>query len=288
MSDINISKTNNQSINRNPISEQKKLENSNTTGVSQPNGVGLPSDTNNLTITDAPSLSSVGGAQKTPAPVDLTALSAQIDTLDSSVSTTKTQNQDPTELNALSQDEKNNLSTFLKTATSCVDATAADPFAAKFSTDMSAILQLVQKLRRTMGEAYHNDMQGMRTDMSKQYDAKVDEMYKAAKSDFNASLAKGIGDITAGVVGVLPVVGSLGSIASGAGEIASGSYKYSADKSRARQTEMEGAIATTQSLMEEFGKFYDSLKQYCADARENVSKIKSESDATTQTITRNI
>ncbi len=168
-------------------------------------------------------------------------------------------------------------------------ALMADPsHAQKVSIGLSEILQLVNELRRTMGETYHADMQGQRTQMMKGYDAKISAMLEAAENDYAAGLARGIGGVVGGTISVVPIVGGAGQIATGAGDIVAAMKQYEADKARAQQTKFEGVIAGAQNRLEEFGKFYDSLKQWVSDMVSNIQKTIEDSESTKQGIVRNI
>lgn len=168
-------------------------------------------------------------------------------------------------------------------------ALMADPSHAQtVSIGLSEILQLVNELRRTMGETYHADMEGQRTQMMKGYDAKISAMLEAAENDYAAGLARGIGGVVGGTISVIPIVGGAGQIATGAGDIVAAMKQYEADKARAEQTKFEGVIAGAQNRLEEFGKFYDSLKQWVGDMVSNVQKTIEDSESTKQGITRNI
>ncbi len=180
----------------------------------------------------------------------------------------------------------NNASAYLQLSSA---ALMADPsHAQKVSIGLSEILQLVNELRRTMGKTYHEDMQGQRTQMMKGYDAKISAMLEAAKNDYAAGLARGIGGVVGGTISVVPIVGGAGQIATGAGDIVAAMKQYEADKARAEQTKFEGVIAGAQNRLEEFGKFYDSLKQWVGDMVSNVQKTIEDSENTKQGIARNI
>lgn len=196
-------------------------------------------------------------------------------------------------LNTLSPEEQQSSVHALTTASAYLHlssaALMADPsHAQKVSIGLSEILQLVNELRRTMGKTYHADMQQQRTLMMKGYDAKIAEMLKAAESDYAAGLARGIGGVVGGTISVIPIVGGAGQIATGAGDIVAAVKQYEADKARAEQTKFEGVIAGAQNRLEEFGKFYDSLKQWVGDMVSNVQKTIEDSESAKQGITRNI
>lgn len=161
-------------------------------------------------------------------------------------------------------------------------------YSQKAAIGLSEILQLVNELRRTMGKAYHTDMETQRTNMMKQYDAKIGSMLEAAKKDYAAAISRGVGQIAAGTVGWVPIIGGGSQGFTGIGETVGGAYQYEADKARADVASMEGAIANSQSVHDQFSKYYDDLKTTLGDMVQNVQKTVEDSESSKQGITRNI
>lgn len=218
-------------------------------------------------------------------------LNANLDHLDHAITQAQASLNDPqfaNNLNTLNKEDHATLSHALNTADDYVGLSRSQGFTQKMAIGMSEILQLVNQMRRLMGESYHNDMQQQRSNMMKQYDAKIEHMYEAAKADFSAGLARGIGGIGAGAIGAIPVVGAAGQISSGTGDTVGAIYQYKADKEKAEQARMEGLIAGSQNRLDEFSKFYDSLKQWTADTRSNVQKTIEDSESSKQGTIRNI
>lgn len=218
-------------------------------------------------------------------------LMGHLDDIDSNIAQAQAELKDPQlrdNLDHLSHEDHAVLSHALNTATAYVNLARQGNFTERMAIGMSEILQLVNEMRRLMGEGYHTDMQQQRSNMMKQYDAKITHMYEAAKAEFSASLAKGIGGIGAGAIGAVPIVGAAGQISSGIGDTVGAVYQYTADKEKAEQARMEGLIAGSQNRLDEFTKFYDSLKQWTADTRSNVQKTIEDSESSKQGTIRNI
>ncbi len=215
----------------------------------------------------------------------------QLDHIDRSIAQAQEELNNPElrdNLDHLSPEDHAVLSHALNTATAYVDLATQGNFTQKMAIGMSEILQLVNEMRHLVGAGYHADMQRNLSNMMRQYDAKIEHMYEAAKADFSAGLAKGIGGIGAGAIGAIPVVGAAGQISSGTGDTIGAIYQYKADKEKAEQAKMEGLIAGSQNILDGNKKFYESLKQWTDETRSNVQKIVEDSESSKQSTIRNI